>query len=127
MNRKLITAAAAAAMFGGLLLAPNAFAEDHAAEGNCSEIEGTGEALDGTAGLYGEEPGEGQGCIVAEGEGGVPVNPLDDGHIGAYEGEDGTPALYGDCSPREDGAGFTPWDPTAGDTDTSACEPSVNG
>lgn len=120
--KKIIMGAAAAAMLGGMLLAPSAFAADHAAEGNCDEIAGT-EALDGVVGLYGELPGGGQGCLVAEGEGQVQVNPVDDGHIGVHEGPDGSPALYGDCAPREEGAGFTPWDPTAGGTDASKCAP----
>jgi hypothetical protein len=124
--KKLALVGAAATLVGGLALAPNAVADENppAADGHCAEIEGTQNEV---VGLYGESPEEdGQGCLVAEGKGAVPVNPVDGGHIGIYDGGD-TPALYGDCSPREDGAGFTPWEPTAEGNDTSACEPALNG
>lgn len=123
--KKLVLTGAATALVGGFAFAPNAIAEENppAAEGHCAPIEEAAPLADVVL-LYGEQPGEGQGCLVAEGGGTVPVNPLDDGHIGIYEGSDGNPALYGDCAAREDGAGFTPWDPTAGDTDPAACSPA---
>lgn len=121
MNRKLIAGAAGIALTFGAGFGQAAFADDDPATGHCSEIEGTSNPV---VGLYGQSPeNEGEGCLVAEGKGAVPVNPVDDGHIGVYDGGD-APALYGDCSPRGDGAGFTKWDPTAGGTDTNACKPA---
>lgn len=121
--RNLMLAGAATAAVGLAVLAPAATAEENppAAEGHCAAIEEAA-PLGDVVKLYGEQPGDGQGCLVAEGGGDVPVNPLDDGHLGVYEGPEG-PALYGDCEPRAEDAGFTPWDPTAGDTDASKCAP----
>lgn len=132
--KKLITGAAAAAMLGGLLLAPSSFADseadpadDKAATGHCSEGSLSGANDNGVVDIYSEAPGEGQGCLVLEGGGEVvPVHPLDDGHIGVYEKEDGTAGLYGSCTTRGEDEHFSTFDPTAeSETDPAeTCDPN---
>ena len=92
--KKLVLAGAAAALVGGFAFAPNATA----AEGECDEVQ----RVDGVLVVHGESPETaGEGCLVLEGDW-LPVNPLDDGHVGIYDdGGDPAPGLYGSCDGRE--------------------------
>lgn len=120
--KKLITAAVAAAMLGGLMLAPTATA----APGECAESTSAApvnDAQDATT-IHAESPAnDGEGCVVLEGGGDVPVNPLDNGHIGVYDGGD-TPGLYGSCDGRNADGSFKAFDPAApSDGAAEACQP----
>lgn len=120
--KKIITAAASAAMLGGLLLAPSATA----AEGECEAIEEAAPVADtGVATIHGESPANaGEGCLVVEGGGAIEVNPLDDGHIGIYDdGGDPAPGVYGSCDGRDADGNFKPL-PGEEDPDFTKCSPA---
>lgn len=124
--KKLALVGAAAALAGGIGFGPNAIAEEEPTQVQCSQSQ-TIPSVDGLVTVHGEQPGsDGGGCLILEGDGGVPVNPVDDGYIGVHE-DDGTgnPTLVGSCAPQADDSSdqYNAWDPVNGETDSASCTP----